>query len=204
MAVSAFTNSNNVGSSWANIFCQATGYSGDDVYYEWEINCSNGTSITETGDKITASFSNLKEGNSYNISGYCEVTIQSQDENGKWSEEKKNVEIKSFSIYTHPGKFEMGATKDSNSPDNIIANILTTDKINRWINHFQKAYHWYYQDDDNYDTSLLQIPNDKIVSANWFNACMDAMNIFGKGYSHIKKGDLITASLINQMNFTGK
>ena len=49
----------------------------------------------------------------------------------------------------------MGATTDSNSSNNIIANVLTTEKINQWIDHFQKAYHWYNQSNNNYNTSLL-------------------------------------------------
>ena len=106
----------------------------------------------------------------------------------------------------------MEASSSSNSSNNIIANVLTTDKINRWINHFQKAYHWYNQNGDNYSTSLLQIPNDKIISANWFNACMDAMRAVGhteaqtikvRGAIDNPPGDLITADLINQMNFFG-
>ena len=43
-------------------------------------------------------------------------------------------------VYTHPGKFEMKATKSSDSSNNIIKNVLTKEKIDDWISHYQKAY----------------------------------------------------------------
>ena len=97
----------------------------------------------------------------------------------------------------------MEASSVSTSTKNIIANVLTQEKITNWITHFQKAYHWYNQNNNNYDkTDSLQIPNNKIVSASWFNACMDAMRAVGHSEASTKKvsganinppGDLITA-----------
>ena len=118
----------------------------------------------------------------------------------------------STTFYTHPGSFSMGATTDSNSSYNIIANVLNTTNIDKWIEHLQKVYHWRYQTWEDYPDSNLQIPTDKIVSAKWFNACMDAMRKVGhteeqtiKVSGAIEKppGDIITADLINQLNFSG-
>ena len=173
------------------------------------LNLEKGTPYSYSDNTITCHYS-------YNY----KVIITGTDTQGKPTEtevEKSESgqitnDLGSIIIYTHPGSFSMDATSDSNSSNNIIANVLTTDKINRWINHFQKAYHWYNQSDDNYSTSLLQIPNDKIISANWFNACMDAMRAVGhteaqtikvRGAIDNPPGDLITADLINQMNFFG-
>ena len=188
----------------------------------------NGYSATANGNSMSGNiiFSNLTEGTSYRISGQasCEYKYKTTetkteiDENGEKVEVEVEVEktgsatqtSNNIVVYTHPGSFSMGATTDPNFSNNIIANVLTTEKIDQWIKHFQKAYHWYNQNNNNYNTSLLQIPNNKIVSAKWFNACMDAMQAVGhsttkvKGASTDPPGDLITASLINQMNFSGK
>lgn len=110
-------------------------------------------------------------------------------------------------IYFHPGTFSMNATSDSNSSNNIIANVLTKQKIDEWIGHYQKAYHWYNQNNTNYSIDL-SIAKDETIKATWFNKCMTAMNVFdNKNYKTDYKGgvngDLITAVAINQMNFSG-
>ena len=110
-------------------------------------------------------------------------------------------------IYFHPGSFSMEATSDIDSSNNIIANVLTKEKIDRWIEHFQKAYHWHNQNNNNYNIDLSVIEN-KPIEAAWFNKCMIAMNTFDNknyktDYQGGPNGDLITAAAINQMNFSG-
>jgi hypothetical protein len=128
----------------------------------------------------------------------------------EWVESKtetSSAQSNSVDIYFHPGVFDMGATSDSKSSNNIIANVLTKSKIDSWIAHFQKAYHWKNQSNTNYDVDLSVTANTP-VTATWFNKCMVAMNEFGKNYKTNYKGgsngDIITATLINQMNFSGK
>lgn len=115
----------------------------------------------------------------------------------------------SIDIYTHPGSFSMGATSDTSSSNSIIHNVLSADKINNeWIPRVQQAYHWYNQSDDkNYNTSPLRVVSNELVTATWFSECMKAMNAVGKEYnteySGGPNGTIITADLINQMNFSG-
>ena len=114
--------------------------------------------------------------------------------------------VGSIIVYTHPGAFSMNASSDTNSSNNIIINVLTKSKIDSWIAHFQKAYHWKKQSANDYNIDLGVKINEPI-SAEWFNKCMVAMNKLGKDYKTDYKGgpngDIITASIINQLNFTG-
>lgn len=143
------------------------------------------------------------------------VTITGTDAQGKPTstevEKSGSGQIKndlgSITIYTHPGSFSMDATSDSNSSNSIIANVLTKEKIDKWIQHYQKAYHWYNQNNINYSIDL-SITKDESIKATWFNKCMTAMNVFDNknyktDYRGGANGDLITAAAINQMNFSG-
>lgn len=168
----------------------------------------------------TINISGLDEGKDYNItiSYKIEYTIDYYEwqtsEDGKggsyvWvdSDAKTRSASNTIDIYTHPGSFSMGATSDSNSSNNIITNILTKEKIDEWIQHYQKAYHWHNQNNTNYSVDL-NITRDETIKATWFNKCMIAMNVFdNKNYKTDYKGgingDLITAAAINQMNFSG-
>ena len=209
------TNRNNVSENEATIKYSVSTYTGDSVSYSWNFGSSN-----QSGS-ITINIYPEPEGY-YDFSAKCTIKVGTKTETTTGEGENQKTEISwdydyyyesdSIRIYAHPGSFDMEASSSSNSSNNIIANVLTTDKINRWINHFQKAYHWYNQNGNNYNTSLLQVPNNKIVSAKWFNACMDAMRAVGhtdaqtikvKGAIDNPPGDLITADLINQMNFSG-
>ena len=114
--------------------------------------------------------------------------------------------VGSITVYTHPGAFSMGASSDSGSSNNIIANVLTKSKIDSWISHFQKVYHWKKQSSTNYNVNLSVSVNASIT-AEWFNKCMVAMNAIGKNYRTNyqggPEGDIITANIINQLNFSG-
>ena len=123
-----------------------------------------------------------------------------------------NTIDETISIYFHPGSFPMGA----NSGD-TIANILNEDKINNyWIPHFQAAYRWHNQKDISYSPANItydyfsnnnnggmKVKQNDPISAEWFNNCMEGMRQFGKEVDDVEKDELITASLINQMNFSG-
>ena len=191
---------------------------GDKVSYSWDLRDSSATNTIDTSNKRKGSFSidDLKKGKSYKF--YAKVTIVvstkeveittnedgSQTEKEYWFDEVFNEEAH-ITIYTHPGPFEIGAEKNK-----LIKDVLNEDNINNWITHFQKVYHWFKQSNKDYEkTDSLKIPEDKIISAKWFNACMDAMRAVGhdakdvKGVINDPPGDLITAETINQMNFSG-
>lgn len=119
----------------------------------------------------------------------------------------------SLILYFHPGVFNMGATQNA-----LIKDVLTEETVNKWAEHFQEAYHWHNQKSDNYipatqfyhpkDNKVgLQVTKNSPICAEWFNNCMKAMNVFGKGYptnyAGGPDGTIITAALINQMNFSG-
>ena len=130
--------------------------------------------------------------------------------------------LEDVNIYTHPGSFSMDATDNSNSSKNIIVNVLSAKRINEeWIPHFQAVYRWYNQDDEDYTPANQIYPNNKsgmkVISgepiyAEWFNNCMEGMRAVGhtnaqtikvKGAIDNPPGNLITADLINQMDFFG-
>lgn len=175
---------------------------------------------------------NLDEGTSYSYTGelFCTYTYDYWVEeisyvNGQAvSEWKKYTTTTSVSsgtasvtIYTHPGVLSSGATNisDGTTTDkNIIKNVLTANWINNtWIPHFQKAYKWWYQRNTSYSAiNELKVQANTPIEARWFNKCMVAMNTFNKGYKTNYKGisegdaegDIITAAIINQLNFSGK
>lgn len=130
-----------------------------------------------------------------------------------YHEGSKSSNTVSVSFFTHPGSFDMEASSSSNSSNNIIANVLTADRINNeWIPRFKKVYHWYNQNDNNYRyINDLYVEDNEPIKAKWFNDCMKAMNSVGKNFPTNYKGpsegdevgDLITATAINQLNFTG-
>ena len=198
--------------------------------YSWTF--SDGT--TSTGSSGTHTFTGLTQGASnilkatvkvsYSIktgsrswieSGY--YTGEGEDktwvDTSHWSEWSYSYSTGSFNpvsdsqtVYTHPGAFNMGATSKSNSEYNIIKNVLTVDNIDRWIAHYQKAYHWLNQTSTNYSVDMSVKVNEP-VSATWFNKCLTAMNQFpSKNYAQVSggpSGTIITADIINQLNFAG-
>lgn len=113
----------------------------------------------------------------------------------------------SETVYTHPGAFEMGATSNSNSNYNIIKNVLTKNNIDKWIAHYQKAYHWLNQSSANYSADVLSVKVGDAVSATWFNKCLTAMKEFPNHdfdlVSGGPNGTIISADIINQLNFAG-
>lgn len=118
----------------------------------------------------------------------------------------------SLILYFHPGVFNIGATQNA-----LIKDILTAETIKKWAEHFQDAYHWHNQKSDNYIPATQTYPNNKEglrvvannpICAEWFNNCMKAMNIFdNKNFKTTYKGgadgDLISATVIKQLNFEG-
>jgi hypothetical protein len=51
-------------------------------------------------------------------------------------EDSQKVTFSILTVYTHPGSFNMEATSDSKSNNNIIAKVLTKSKIDDWIAHY--------------------------------------------------------------------
>ena len=176
---------------------------------------------------------NLALGNSYSYSGniYCtyyydywveeeKITTDSEGNSTSTTEWVKYTTTAtvssgtaSITIYTHPGILSTGATSIpdyTNNDKNIIANVLSENWINNtWIPHFEKAYKWWYQDDVTYSNiNDLRVIQNNPITAIWFNNCMKAMNVFGKNYRENyeggPQGDIIYASTINQLNFSGK
>ena len=218
-------NKNDIKETEANIHFKINNYEGDKVGYIWKFYCDNNYIEQIEEQNGTIEINELNKGTSYFIEGKCTIRVGTKYEikdpvtnegTGKYDYDYETYyENDSVNIYTHPGSFSMGAKSYQDYPNDsnsIIANVLTTKKVNQWINHFQKVYHWYNQNNNDYDTLLLQIPDNKIITATWFNACMDAMREVGHRESETTKvkgarsnppGDIITADLINQMNFSG-
>ena len=115
--------------------------------------------------------------------------------------------IGSETVYTHPGSFHFDARSgqtESNHPNSIIANVLTTENINKWIIYVNKAYCWKNQNPYGYDNvSNLQIPNDKVITYTWYNNCAAALRGLGKTINDVAQNSLITAEAINKLDFNG-
>ena len=147
----------------------------------------------------------LKKGAENKIQGYVQLSydynVQSFDGIITVKTVKVNSDVATLPVYTHPGAFSIGAV-----PGETIANILTESKINDWIIHFQRAYRWKLQNDVNYPINL-SVSQGELITANWFNRCMTAMNEFDRNYRTNYRGgpegDIITAATINQLNFFG-
>lgn len=176
----------------------------DGATYQWS-GTANGKIIlygTSSSDKINipdVAINNLKSGekNSIDINISCERTIS--NEQGAFTESaSKNITI---DIYTHPGAWSWGAL-----PEELITNIITVKKVTDWREHFQKVYHWQIQDDKKYSFKV-KIKEDDPVTADWYNECADALNnVFNKKIDRVTggvNGTLISAQIINKLNFTG-
>lgn len=214
------TNRNNVSENEATIKYSVSTYTGDSVSYSWNFGSSN-----QSGS-ITINIYPEPEGY-YDFSAKCTIKVGTKTETTTGEGENQKTEISwdydyyyesdSIRIYAHPGSFDMEASSSSNSSNNIIANILNEDKINNyWIPHFQAAYRWHNQKDISYSPANItydyfsnnnnggmKVKQNDPISAEWFNNCMEGMRQFGKEVDDVEKDELITASLINQMNFSG-
>ena len=164
-----------------------------------------------SNSKGTKIVTDLKQGEKNIIYGSitCTYTYTVTDSDGKETTKTETKTVSSsITVYTHPGVFEMGASSDSISQNNIIKNVLTVNNINNWINHYQKAYHWLKQSGSDYSVDLSVKSNDPIT-AEWFNKCLTAMNLFYSEYDQLPfvqggpSGTIISANIINQLNFNG-
>ena len=198
-----------------------------DVYEGWISITGDGKEQIEPVNSKTGKFSfvGLSSGKIYTITGL--IKCYSYDMFGvlHWV---ADAGLGSHTIYTHPGSLPIDA-----SPGNIIANTLTATFINnRWIPHFQEAYHWYNQNQDGYTNGTDYGPGKEYYSPNpdrnksesknglmvrsgdpvyavWFNNCMTAMRLIGKTDDKTKKvnggpsGTTISADLIKQLSFDG-
>ena len=112
-------------------------------------------------------------------------------------------ETTTTSAYTHPGNFtEYNFTSGSTIQD---SNGLTDEKVSHWCDHCNKLAHWHNQNatdviDSNSD---CQVSSGDLITAIWYNACIDAIPILTneqKNSYHVRggaDGDIITASKIN-------
>lgn len=179
-----------------------------------------GTSVSSASGTVIVK--SLKQGQANTITGSitCSykydvtTTTTTKDEEGNETTTttttthsgSDTVNVGRITVYTHPGAFDMGATSDSNLKYNIIKNVLTVDNIDNWIAHYQKAYHWLNQSNTNYSVDL-SVELDEPVSAIWFNKCLTAMNKFpSHNFDMVSggpNGTIISADIINQLNFAG-
>ena len=77
-----------------------------------------------------------------------------------------------ITIYTRPGIFT-----DYNFSQNVIIQSsegLTATKVSNWITHCNNFAHWYNQ--NNIDTAGIEceVSSNDIITATWYNACVDA------------------------------
>lgn len=115
-------------------------------------------------------------------------------------ENEKTVNI---DVYTRPGLF-----LDYNfTADTIIESQegLTAQKVSNWIDHCNAYNHWYNQTDTDAidEESICHVNTNDIITAAWYNACVDAIQTAG-GTPPLKviggaSGTIITASVINAL-----
>ena len=192
-----------------NCTCYDINYpSGGSLDYGWYWKGAGGNWIWVSGQQNpTFTITDVSRGNHYVIYVRCDVSCEYQEADGKGYLQKIEGDPIKFDVYTHPGAFSFNASSDPDSNNNIIANVLTADKINKWAEHFNKAYHWYYQTKNNYDNlSDLKVSSNDVITAKWYNSCAIAMGQIGRDYSIVNggsNGTIISAQLINDLNFYG-
>ncbi len=181
---------------------------------------------TKTANTGTVCVTNLERGKAQQVYGSAKIKKYYKTErivlgaDGKYTtEDVEHIEWEyedtSVWVYTHPGPFHFNASSDPKSSNNIIANVLTKEKITNWLNHYKKVFYWYYKDDNDesrnkYLQKLTQTINEslenEIITAKWYNACIEAMGKIGKTYSSViggANGTVISAELINILDFNG-
>lgn len=187
---------------------------GGELSYAWYWQGANGNLIYASGQQnptFTITNTDVSAGNHYVISVRCDVSYKYKDTDNEGNLQEKILYAEgdpiTFNVYTHPGAFSFNASSDPNSINNIIANVLTADKISKWADHFNKAYHWYYQTGNNYgNLSGLKVSSNDVITANWYNNCARAMGQIGRSYTIVSggsNGTVISAQLINDLNFYG-
>ena len=208
------TNKDLVGTNGATInYTLSNSYSGDSVSYSWDFG-----STSRSGEIYTKLSANQYGYSTF--SATCTITIgtkhtsttgegENQTTTTTWTYEDFS-ENDSITVFLHPGAFPIGAIQynpnnNQTGSNTIISNVLTKEKIDKWIEHYNKVYHWWNQSNSNYPIDLSVVSNSPITAI-WFNKCMDAMNVFGRNYSYVsggQNGTLITAEIINRLNFNG-
>ena len=111
----------------------------------------------------------------------------------------------------HPGPWDWKAEKDKN-----IAEVLTAAKINQWVKHLDQINSWREQQEltkywdrgiYNAETNTrgLRVNQGDTITAQWYNNCRRAVASVKQiaEPDDITAGTKITASLINQLNFSG-
>lgn len=165
----------------------------------------------ERNPTFTIDDGSFSPGRHYETEIKCVVSCQYQEIDSEGNLQNPTISASGtlkIDVYTHPGAFYFNASSDKNSDNNIIANVLTVDKINRWAEHFNKAYHWYYQSGNNYsDLKSLKVFSGDLITAKWYNNCAIAMGEIGRSYTTVtggNNGTVISAQLINDLNFYGQ
>lgn len=99
-----------------------------------------------------------------------------------WSDNGSSTETKptcsetatseSINIWTRPGLF----TDFNFSQDTIIQSSagLTAEKVDNWINHCNAYAHWYNQNNTNVTSVACKVSTNDLITADWYNACVDA------------------------------
>lgn len=204
-----------VGETSATInYALSNSYTGDSVSYSWRFSKNNVQTVISAASQGSFNLTNLARGSSYAISAQVTITVvinPTYDEEGNKTSEGSETpysETATLSIYTHPGPWSWGASKE-----NIIVNTMTQEKLTEWKIHFQNAYHWKTQSSTNYDLSACDMPLNKVITAAWYNACANALNTaFGKTIKLVnglstgatpEQCTLISDTVINKLNFSG-
>ena len=122
------------------------------VRTSWRLIVTIGNKSFEDTDSLarTVTVTNLQRGSnnsiSYNITLKKWYTLAVPTETGYVEDGGHTVYTPVFTgsltVYTHPGTFSFNASADSDSSNNIIANVLTANNVNNWAEHFNKVYKW--------------------------------------------------------------
>ena len=106
----------------------------------------------------------------------------------------------SITVYTRPGTFsDYNFQQDQTIQD---SSGLTATKANNWVSHCNKCSHWYNQNANNTTTSTCSATSGALITAAWYNACVDAINSTKSKPAKVTggaEGTLITANCINAL-----
>lgn len=133
------------------------GYNGEVGEYYFSIYFIINDKVWAESRPITCVVDNLDIGskNSISIKAYAERWNRKYNADGTPAYDSSGfpkyeyayttlIDSLTLNIYTHPGAFDkFQASTISNQNNNIIKNVLTASRVNDWVDHFQKVYHWY-------------------------------------------------------------
>lgn len=214
MALSLTYQNNTATETTAQLYYSATFILPDNAYGMTYSGYIGNTQVNSNFNFGYVTVSSLQRGTSNKIEGnikctyYYDVTITT--DSGSFTTTYKDTTysgLGSETVYTHPGEFHFDAHSGQTEPNHshsIIANVLTTENVNKWISYVDKAYCWKNQNSNGYSSiSNLQVPDNKVITHTWYNNCAAALRGLGKTINNIAQNSLITANAINLLDFNG-